>query len=295
MSDSKPMVFPLMVTPARPPAVQVIMIGAGGTGGRFLAPLIKMLRQGDRLDIMDQDAVEGRNLLRQHFTDKHIGLNKAEVAVTRLRSEARRAGVIVGAWPSMATAETLKGLMQEGRGFGGRILVGCVDNREARKDMEIAYRSLAASAWLDAGNETSGGQVMLSLHKWPIWALTQDGRPGGSAIYQADRASLRTGWAPEAFFSCETLKQVLPDLINPKMKTPEELAAEACAIRIDTQTVSANQMAAALMVNSLGWLLDEIPFSNPGAFFHTLNTLKPVTFQGSSVTGGGGQYSASCK
>ncbi len=285
--------FPVMLTPARPPAVQVIVIGAGGTGGRVLAPLVKMLRQGDRLDIMDADVVEGRNLLRQHFTEKNIGVNKAEVAVSRLKGEARRVGLTLGAWPAMATAESLKGLMQEGRGFGGRIIIGCVDNREARKAMEIAYKSLGSSAWLDAGNETSGGQVMLSLHKWPIWAITQDGRKEGP-FFQADRGQLRTTWQPEAYATCETLKSLLPALIDPKVKTPAELAAEACAIRIDTQTVSANQMAAALLTNMLGWLTDEIPFSNPGAFFHTLNTVKPVVFE-PVVRGGAGEFLLTCK
>ena len=66
--------------------VKILLLGAGGTGG-YVAPhlyrLMHTLNRPVRINIVDGDLVEAKNLVRQNFCAADLGENKAKVLATR--------------------------------------------------------------------------------------------------------------------------------------------------------------------------------------------------------------------
>ena len=62
--------------------VKILLLGAGGTGG-YVAPhlyrLMHTLNRTVRINIVDGDLVEAKNLVRQNFCAADLGENKAKV------------------------------------------------------------------------------------------------------------------------------------------------------------------------------------------------------------------------
>jgi PRTRC genetic system ThiF family protein len=139
----------------------VILIGCGGTGG-WLAPAItriayvlKQKQEELHLIFVDPDVVEEINIGRQNFCPAEIGRNKAEALAVRYGTAW---GVEIAAIPE--PWEKVKSHIDV-HGFGeGTLLVGCVDNAHARR--QIATNMNTRSVWwLDCGNGKDNGQVLL--------------------------------------------------------------------------------------------------------------------------------------
>lgn len=66
--------------------VKILLLGAGGTGG-YVAPhlyrLMHTLNRTVRINIVDGDLVEAKNLVRQNFCAAILAKNKAKVLATR--------------------------------------------------------------------------------------------------------------------------------------------------------------------------------------------------------------------
>ena len=256
--------------------MQVIVVGAGGTGARVVPPLMQMLRPGDSVAILDHDIVEDRNLLRQHFTSRDIGQPKALVLGERYRRE----GINSLAFQQQMSEANVGDLaaqvatsIREQLGGGARpvstVILGCVDNAAARRAMNAAYLVHAGRwgtnhlAWIDVGNEMRAGQVLLSLRGWPVKVSGPTG----------------PGFDVPVSVNMEGLRMAMPQLLRDE---PAAAAQEGCAVRLDLQTVQVNHMAAAAVINTLSWLLLGIPFTSCGAFFSTLNTMQPIRIVGNS-------------
>lgn len=158
--------------------LEVILVGCGGTGS-WLAPSLARLARvildagaGKRvkLGFVDPDTVEAVNVPRQNFCAAEIGSNKARALALRYGGAW---GVQIGAMPdrldpssvSLPVGETLQ------------VLVGCVDNAEARLsiadllklhngrassgDAPATTATIATTWWLDCGNSRDCGQVLL--------------------------------------------------------------------------------------------------------------------------------------
>jgi PRTRC genetic system ThiF family protein len=155
--------------------IEIIVIGAGGTGGylirdlaRFLYSVEKRIDNG-KLDISilvyDGDIVEEKNILRQNFMPQDIGQNKAEVMATR---HTRAFGTNISYNAEMFTSAFMRHLTDK-----KRIFVGCVDNnagrREIAKTMSMLQDSWHSktkdSYWIDSGNEKKSGQVIVGSPK----------------------------------------------------------------------------------------------------------------------------------
>lgn len=263
---------PLLVTSLQEGGLLVIVVGAGGTGARVVPPLAQMLRPHDAMAIIDHDIVEDRNLLRQHFGSHDIGQHKAAVLASRyarpgrvpIRAYARRldadtsAHTLMNVWRDAANG--LEG-QPAGRQLTGVVFIGCVDNAAARVAMRRAMTLIRSEvnaslqvAWIDAGNETRSGQVILSLHHW------------NARVKCAD--FLHTG-----VIDMPSLATAMPQLLIPD---PAAEAAASCAERIDFQTVQVNHLAAAGIINCLSWLLMRLTFASCGSHFTTLNTMQPI-------------------
>jgi len=130
----------------------IALVGCGGTGS-WLAPHIARLvkiaqeKQGRKIETMfcDPDVVLEKNCYRQNFSYSEIGANKAEALAFRLNA----------AWG--LEIKTFSGPVSN-LGYNYQILVGCVDNAAARR--QIAFKA-DRSWWLDCGNSRDYGQVLL--------------------------------------------------------------------------------------------------------------------------------------
>ena len=107
-------------------------------------------RQTYDLILIDMDTVEERNLNRQSFTKTDIGLFKSEALAKRLAGKYQRP-VQYSVLP-VGAADLPKG-----------IVVGCVDNGLARQT--IAERIHDGQWWVDSGNGTNFGQVLIGNSK----------------------------------------------------------------------------------------------------------------------------------
>lgn len=253
--------MPLVVTSVCPGPTMVLVVGAGGTGARVVPPLTQMLRPNDHLIIIDHDIVEDRNLLRQHFSSRDIGSPKAMVLAQRYRKN----GITTSAIQDKVTAANSAAMLGQ-LGVGGLpqprpqslIIIGCVDNPAARVGINalldnLRHSGLPSAAWIDVGNETRVGQVLLTLKNWP-------GKVAGQ--YAGGPVNI----------NLPGLQKAMPQLLRSSAADAEE----SCGMRIDLQSVQVNHLAAAAAINCVSWLLLGIPFTSCGAFFSTLNTMQPI-------------------
>lgn len=147
--------------------VHFILVGAGGTGayvaqhvGKIMHSIYYIQNKGAHLTIVDPDIVEERNIGRQLFCNAEVGQPKAEAL-------ARRYGQ---AWGLNATS--FVGRFDEGLVIGRdlTILIGCVDNAEARLALAqtLEHNPISNSLdnppamwWIDCGNLNETGRVLL--------------------------------------------------------------------------------------------------------------------------------------
>ncbi len=149
--------------------VEFILVGCGGNGG-WLAPnlarLLKAIEATGRTAsalFIDPDIVEEVNVPRQNFTPAEIGLSKAKVLAARY---GLAYGIHIGAIAAPFNCEMISYHYHK-----VTILIGCVDNAEARVELNNALSkntSYSSSApriwWLDCGNHAgaqAAGQVLL--------------------------------------------------------------------------------------------------------------------------------------
>jgi hypothetical protein len=231
----------------------VVIIGAGGVGARLAPLLIKHLTVGDRLFIVDGDNVEAKNIMRQHFTPGDIGLPKAQVVAQRARATAPREGTEVGFLNEYLQGDLLAKFMRAlfaCRGmesntlFGERapttgidsvMVISCVDTLKARKD----FRQAAINEWfnynpgnfiwIDCGNATANGQAM----------VTMLGSARGFKCAVTGETPRATTWGNQLM---EPWKDILPGFLD--RDDPPPAAGDACAVRLDEQSVLANAWAA---------------------------------------------------
>jgi PRTRC genetic system ThiF family protein len=149
-----------IAAPSQP--VQIVLIGAGGTGSQVVTGLARMhyaLRKlghpGFILHVIDGDKVSEANIGRQIFSPSDIGKNKAEVLVTRVNTFFGMSWI---AYPMMVSKEMK--IDRNGHGYPPIILTA-VDTAIGRIEISSWLRRTDIRYWLDFGNKTSSGQVIL--------------------------------------------------------------------------------------------------------------------------------------
>ena len=150
-----------LLDPSHP--VTVDLIGVGGTGSQVLTSLARInhaLQElghpGLRVVAYDDDIVTESNIGRQLFSPSDLGHNKAEVLTTRLN---RFFGTDWGIVPERFDSYNSS---------SANITISCVDSVNSRlcidKALDMAgsgYDHLRRIYWLDFGNTTNTGQVVL--------------------------------------------------------------------------------------------------------------------------------------
>ena len=251
---------PVTVTSMVAGPIMYVVVGAGGTGARVIPPLTQMMRQGDHLAIIDHDIVEDRNLHRQHFTQRDIGMPKAMVLAGRYRKE----GVGMTAFQVQLEVGNVRSCCDSVSAAFPRanavITIGCVDGSAGRRAIaafqHLVGRAYSHVAWIDVGNETRSGQVLLEANHWPCAVVSVSGARHATAPLSIPGMSIG-----------------MPQLLRPVDGEEDEAS---CRDRIDIQTVQVNHMAAAMVLNMVGQLTLQIPFTAAGAFFSTTNTMQPI-------------------
>lgn len=159
--------LPFILPPDVP--IQVILVGAGGTGSHILQSLARIAAHAAQqpgpplhLTVIDGDVVEPKNVGRQLFSAADVGLNKAQALAARFNAVF---GLRIEAVPKMATWDLISRL-RDGSSMV-HILVGAVDTPAARKELHEALMHGCARMWLDCGNEESAGQVCLGTKTEP--------------------------------------------------------------------------------------------------------------------------------
>jgi PRTRC genetic system ThiF family protein len=152
-------------------AIQIDVIGCGGTGSSMLDELFRMHSLLVRLDhpglvvtAWDGDTVTEANVGRQRFWPCDIGWNKAELLINRYNSF----GDTQWYWHNrMLTAEDAKALRPD-------VLITCVDTPTVRVMVgEVGRKRTRTDAlWLDTGNDANSGQVVLG--HWSKEPATKD-------------------------------------------------------------------------------------------------------------------------
>lgn len=137
-------------------AVDVLVVGAGGTGSHVLTGLAQlhhaMLALGHpgglNVTVMDADTVSATNVGRQMFFTSDIGRNKADVLIQRINMAM---GVNWRAIPGRFTDKSRT---------DADLIIGCVDNRASRQTI-AGMTPHQPIYWLDMGNGQHGGQIIL--------------------------------------------------------------------------------------------------------------------------------------
>lgn len=148
--------IPVMI--GEPDKVRVVLAGCGGTGSFLALHLARMAyhareRHGVEMEMVfvDPDVVEAQNVGRQNFCPAEVGQAKAMALMRRYNAAF---GLEIEALEEGFSAAV------EGVGF--HLVVGCVDNAAARRDIrDMLVRRWGRWWWLDCGNHRHAGQVVI--------------------------------------------------------------------------------------------------------------------------------------
>lgn len=255
--------------------LKIYLIGAGGTGSFAAMNLARLLFELRRIGkvvemtIIDPDVVESDNIPRSNYCAAEIGRFKAQTLAER----------ITLAWGlevsySNEKLEFEKHLKPNRNGFKElSILVGCVDNHLARREIHRVleesnkYNSNNAPEfwWIDGGNGKSSGQALI-----------------GSEV-RKEKA--------ENHFSSSTICKKLPapSVIHPELLENQEIPTRRessermdCAERIrrGEQSLNINNRVAI----EIGEILTELLLTNSLKRFATYFDLESGTSRSSYCT-----------
>ncbi len=132
----------------------VVVVGCGGTGGWVAESLCRVLPKEAHLVLVDYDRVEAPNLLRQNFTKSDLKQFKSECLAKRLAGKFDRA---IG-YSTLPFNFATRG-----------VIIGCVDNGQARRDIASIINRSPGAWWVDAGNGENFGQVLIGNDRDPYW------------------------------------------------------------------------------------------------------------------------------
>lgn len=225
-----------------PMGFNIMVVGAGGTGGylvRDLARFIYALREkGDprqfSISLIDGDEVEAKNVLRQNFMGKDIGKKKSDVLAKRY---ANAFGIEIQSVSEMANANLLGELHKHDNVRGQNIqniVVGCVDNHDARRAMKTYSDNRSNVYWIDSGNETKSGQAVIGYGRFN--RNTNGYRSSRNAYNVPQRNTV---------FSLPNVVDLYPEIGDAAQDVVEETKVSCAeASMVDTQNIFVNMTAA---------------------------------------------------
>lgn len=146
--------------------VVIHIVGCGGTGSH-LVPRLPLLHKsmlalghpaGLQVHVWDGDNVSMSNTVRQNFFPPDVGQNKASIMVNRLNAAY---GLQWQDHPCRFTCDDAKIF----RYHDMDIVIGCVDTKLARREIDQFVRSRGRSVYyIDSGNTANSGQIIVGQH-----------------------------------------------------------------------------------------------------------------------------------
>lgn len=227
-----------VVMPKEHTKLRIVQVGAGGTGSftaLAIARLMYELKESGKeaeLLIVDPDRVESGNIPRSNFCAAEIGSFKAQSLAKRI---ALAWGLECHYVNELFEADVhLKQSSGDYRAL--TVIVGCVDNYHARREMHRAVEQLQGYQsndapniwWIDAGNGKFSGQVL-------IGSTTKRIKPENHFVGSSICRSLP---APSLLH---------PDLLESEKKSKSaELEGLSCPdrVRLGEQSLNINQRVA---------------------------------------------------
>lgn len=159
-----------LISPTNP--IRVHVIGAGGTGSKFMTALMEINHSLLELDhpgldvhLWDDDWITSANVGRQRFAESENGLFKSQAIINRLN---RWSGTN---WKAETKKFERNGKGEIPNGAGASIYVSCTDTVASRVEIseilnqlhtEYGYHRDKSRYWLDLGNTKFAGQGILS-------------------------------------------------------------------------------------------------------------------------------------
>lgn len=202
--------------------VKMLIIGAGGTGSAFLLNLVDLhqalLAWGHpgALDVClaDGDKVSETNCVRQAFARSDVGQNKATILINRVNLFY---GFKWRAVPEFFSAETF--LARSTYDSAPDIVVGCVDSRAARREIEryVTSRSARVPYYLDLGNGSATGQFVLGQ---PLNAVNRRGKERLRTVGELYPESLAEGEDPQPSCSAQEALESQEPYVNKALVIP---------------------------------------------------------------------------
>lgn len=221
--------------------VQVVVVGAGGTGSHVINGLVQLHTallalghpEGFDVTVIDDDTVSQSNVGRQAFVWSDIGQHKATVLVNRLnqsfglnwKAQIERLAPESGSQPLRPS----------------HLVIGCVDNRLARKAIRECFTS---GYWLDVGNNQNDGQVVL-------------GEMGRTPFVQTP-AGVR--------YRLPTVADLLPETIDETLDATDDQPSCSLADALEKQSLFINRAMALHALNLLWTLFRHGRIEHSGVF-----------------------------
>ena len=206
---------------------RTIVVGCGGTGSFVAEGLCRLLESEQPLLLIDHDRVEPHNLRRQNFFAGDVGKFKSQALAERLSRQYNRSiGYSVYPFDSDLIGEGLGGGMYTRVMHG--IIIGCVDNAPARRDIARGVRF--GTWWLDAGNGWNSGQVLI----------------GDTPNVEYLKGSISKFRMEVVHLPIPSVQ--LPSILIPPARTEPKLLNCAEAIEADEQSPVINQVMATLVL-----------------------------------------------
>ncbi len=144
--------------------IDIIQVGAGGTGGKLVLGLAQLNyalkasgHPGFRLHLFDEDIVTEANIGRQNYAICDIGANKAVTQISRINNAFP--SFAWKAYPMMFRPTTINAINRE-----VPLIIGAVDKGKARAMIHNSCHTKSLY-YLDTGNTRVTGQVILGSFK----------------------------------------------------------------------------------------------------------------------------------
>ena len=226
--------------------ISILLVGAGGTGSRMLEHLMNLHRamlalghpHGLNVTVMDDDRVSQANVGRQAFYPCDVNRYKAITLVNRANM------AMEFSKPWMAEVERLTPRYRHIQKFN--MVIGAVDTRSARAAILGALKAATYGKryWLDLGNRSSDGQVIL-----------------GEVDSNSKPSTINEQWRlPHA-------GELFPELVNSELDSIEdETPSCSLAEALEKQSLFINPAVSLAASNLLWQLFTKGEIENHGAF-----------------------------
>lgn len=246
-----------LLSPTNP--IRVNVIGAGGTGSKFMTALmeinhslLQLAHPGLDVHLWDDDIITSANIGRQRFAESENGLFKSQAIINRLNR-----------WAGTNWKAEIKKFVKDENGqipnhAGASIYVSCTDTVSSRFEISQILQNLnkkyhshrdKGRYWLDIGNSQFTGQAILGT----IGSIEQP--------------------ASKKFKTFETLPSIIDEYGNAMVSSEKEDNTPSCSLAeaLSKQDLFINSTIAQMGASLLWNLFKTGMTENRGFFLNLLN------------------------